>query len=88
MGKWIGAPRMKPHRLHAAGEVAAEQVDQLGDGEVEERPLATRFELGRERPPEIGLDLWPPEGPEVIRARPRAVGAAEYAAVLVELLRI
>ena len=38
---------MHVDRLDPAGEIAAKQADQFGDGEVEEGGLALRFKLGR-----------------------------------------
>src|ERR1700737_2021528 len=60
------APEIKPQRVHPAGEIAAEQADQLGHTEVGEGSFARRLQLSRQRSAEIGLDLRPTERPEVI----------------------
>ena len=75
---------MQMQRSYPAGEVAAEQADQLGNGKIQERGLARGLELGGEGRAKIDFDLRPPERPEVIGRRPAAVGAPEQAAILLE----
>ena len=76
-GERIAAPAIKLERFHPAGEIAAEQVDQLGHTEVGERSFARRLQLSRQRSAEIGLNLRPTERPEVIDPGSAAVGATE-----------
>src|ERR1700730_2254717 len=76
-GERIAAPAIKLERFHPAGEIAAEQADQLGHTEVGERSFARRLQLSRQRSAEIGLDLRPTERPEVIDPGSAAVGATE-----------
>jgi hypothetical protein len=68
---------MKLERFYPAGEIAAEQVDQLGHSEVRERNFARRLQLSRQRSAEIGLDLRATERPEVIDPGSTAISAAE-----------
>jgi hypothetical protein len=48
-GERIAAPAVKRERLHPAGEIAAEQADQLSHGELGKRGFPGRLELGRQR---------------------------------------
>src|SRR4051794_17169935 len=75
---------MQVKRSYPAGEVAAEQADQFGNGKIQERGLARGLQLGGEGRGKINFDLRPPEGPEVIGGSPAAVGAPEQAAILLE----
>ena len=79
---------MDMHRLHPAGEIAAEQALEIRHGDIEERPLAAGFELGGETAAEIDLDLRPAEWPHVIGGGGAAVGVPEQTGVRVELLGI
>ncbi len=79
---------MKVKGSYPAGEIAAEQADQFGDGKVEERGLAVRLQLRRQPPAEIYLDLRPAEGPEVIDSRSAAIAVAEQAAIFLEFIGI
>src|SRR4051812_22633896 len=75
---------MQMERSYPAGEIAAEQADQFGNGKIEERGLARGLEIGGEVGSKISFDLRPPEGPEVIGGRPASVGAPEQATILLE----
>lgn len=68
---------MDMDRLHAAGESTSEQIHELRNGKIKERPIAVRFEIGGRSATEIGLDHWPAEWPEMISARRRAVRVSE-----------
>src|SRR5208283_3743767 len=85
-GKRVGSPAMDLDRADPTRERSSEQICQLGNGEVEEGPLAARFEFARQRAAEIGLDLWPAKRPEVIGAGAGAVDAAEQPRVLFEFV--
>src|ERR1700721_3790591 len=84
----IARPAMEPERLHAGGEVGAEQAHKLAHGEVKKRRLAAFFELGGEGAAEIGFDHWPAEWPELIGGRGGAPAVAECTTLLLEFLRV
>ena len=68
------------------GEIAAEQADQFANGKIGECRRAARFEVCRQAPAEITLDLRPPERPHVINPSAAAVDASEKPALLLEFL--
>ena len=76
---------MHPDQFQAAGKIAAEQMHQFGNGEVEERRFALRLQLCGKSTREISFDHRPPERPEMIAGRTGAVDVAEYPHVVVEL---
>jgi hypothetical protein len=53
---------IKLERFHPAGEIAAEQADQLGHTEVGERSFARRLQLSRKRSAEIASICGRPTG--------------------------
>ena len=87
-GKRVGSPAMDLDRADPTRERSSEQICQLGNGKVEEGPLAARFERGRQPAAEINLDLRPAEGSEVIGSGAGAVDAAEQPRVRFEFLGI
>ena len=79
---------MAPDRLHAAREIGAEDADELGYREIDERALAAGFELGRAGAAEIGFDHRAAERPDLIGAGRGPSGIAESAALLRKLLGV
>src|SRR5271169_2943990 len=86
--KRIVAPAMDPGRLQAAGEAAAEQSNQFGHGEAEERAFAIVFELRGQAAGKIGLDLRPAEWSQMIAAGAFSIGASEQARLLFKFVRV
>ena len=74
--------------FHPAREIASEQSHQFTDCELKERGDATGFELRRQASAKIRLDLRPAKRSEVIDPCPTSIGAAEQAAVFLELVGI
>ena len=46
--EWIGAPAVKPERLHPSGEIVAEQGDEFANGKINESNVAACFEFERQ----------------------------------------
>src|SRR5580704_6958815 len=86
--EWIETPALTKNRFDAAREGTAEQAGQFGNGEIEERSLALRFERRRLTAAEIDFNLWPAERSEVIDSGARAIRMAEQAALRLEFLRV
>src|SRR5262245_62679177 len=76
---------MNVQELHAARKGAAEEAGELADREIEKGRGAASLEFGRTAAAEIGLDHRPPERAQVIGGGAAAIGAAEQAALLLEL---
>src|SRR3981189_3445959 len=86
--EWIETPALTKNRFDGSREGTAGQAGKFGNGEIEERSLALRFERRRLTAAEIDFDLRPAERSEVIDGGTGAIGAAEQAALRLELLRV